>query len=165
MSRLLVIEPNLMLRYALAVALTPDHLAQFTDALPDDSALKNVDGLVVDVAMLRQCNKPIDMAVVESWRMPTLCLDDEESAAPVERVNWVTLKMPVQRERLLKAVFDCLNPAAGSSTAPAKKAQSSTALGAKNRAKKTGAGESMTSAPAANVIELVEVVEEDPENR
>jgi hypothetical protein len=162
MSRLLVIEPNLMLRYALSVALIPDHLAQFSDDLPDAAALKNTDGVVLDVAMLRQCNKPIDLGVVERWQMPTVVIDDQESTSPPQRRNWVTLKVPVQRERLLKAVFDCLNwPTDAAITAT--KDQSGAIAAAKTRAKKIKAGETSAPAAADHVIELVEVVDE-PDN-
>jgi len=164
MSQILVIEPNIMLRYGLAIALTPDHQAQFIDALPETSALKSVDGIIVDAAMLRQGAKrsPVDLKTVERWRVPTVWIDDLEPASSPERVDWITVKMPVQRERLLKALFDCLNPAAGS-IAAGRKVQSSSAMPAKARAKKTKEP-TPSVAPAANVIELVEVVEVEPEN-
>lgn len=164
MSRLLVIEPNMMLRYGLAVALTPDHLPQFAEALPEASALKNVDGVIVDAAALRQGAKPIpaDPKKVDRWRVPTVWIDDRELISPPDRVDWVNVKMPVQRDRLLKALFDCLNPATDS-TAAARKVEANAATPAKARAKKTK--EPMTSALASpNVIELIEVVEDAPEN-
>jgi hypothetical protein len=164
MSRLLVIEPNIMMRYGLAVALIPDHLARFVDALPEAQALENVDGVIVDAAMLRQGARltEVDLQAVDSWKVPTVWIDDLEPVSTPERVNWVTLKMPVQRERLLKAVFDCVNPASPS-TAAAKRVESRTALPAKTRAKKTKAAVS-PAAGGADVIELVEVVDDEPEN-
>ena len=164
MSRILVIEPNVMMRHGLAVALSPDHLAQFADRLPDASSLKNVDGVIIDAAMLRQDAKGIavDIKVVDRWRVPTVWLDDLEPTAALLRADWVTVKMPVQREQLLKALFNCLNPATGS-TAAARKAESNAAIPAKTRAKRTNAA-TTSAAPAANVIELVEVVEDAPEN-
>ena len=153
-----------MLRYALAVALTPDHLAQFVDTLPEPSALKNLDGVIVDAAMLRQGAKPtpVDLKTVDRWRVPTVWIDDSAPASPPDRVDWVTVKMPVQRERLLKALFDCLNPAASSALA-GRKVESSVAMPAKTRAKKSK--EHKAPAPdSANVIELVEVVEDASEN-
>ena len=71
--------------------------------------------------------------------------------------------MPVQREQLLKAVFDCLNPASPS-TAAAKRVESRAALPAKTRAKKTKASRYARRRVAPNVIELVEVVDDEPEN-
>ena len=164
MSRLLVIEPNLMMRHALAVALIPDHLAQFVDGLPAAPALENVDGIIVDAAMLRQGAKltPTDLQAVDNWKVPTVWIDDIEPASTPERVNWVTLKMPVQRERLLKALFDCVNPASGSKTV-AGQDEIRAALPAKTRGKKNKAA----VIPAANgtqVIELVEVVDDETEN-
>jgi len=163
MSRLLIIEPNPMLRYALAVALTPDHQAQFVDALPQAPALQNIDGIIVDAAMLRQRAKPspVDLEAVERWRVPTVLIDDLEPTLSPGRVDWVTVKIPVQRERLLKALFDCLNPAAGP-TAAARKSEAKTALPAKTRVKKNHETNTAMK-PASNVIELVEVVEEKSE--
>jgi hypothetical protein len=164
MSRLLVIEPNVMMRHALAVALIPDHLAQFIDELPAAPALENVDGIIVDAAMLRQGAKlaPADLQAVDSWKVPTVWIDDLEPASTPERVNWVTLKMPVQRERLLKAVFDCVNQASGSK-AVAGQSETRGALPAKTRAKKNKAADT-PAADGAPVIELVEVVDDEPEN-
>ena len=106
MSRLIVIEPNVMLRYALAAALTPDHLVQFSAALPEASALKNADAVVLDVATLRQSDKPVELDMVDSWQLPTIWIDDREPASPPDRADWASLKVPLRREQLLKAVFD-----------------------------------------------------------
>lgn len=165
MSRLLVIEPNLMMRHALAVALIPDHLAQFIDALPEAPALENIDGVIVDAAMLRQgaTLTPVDLRAVDSWQVPTVWIDDLEPVSTPDRVNWVLLKMPVQREQLLKAVFDCVNPASGSKAA-ARQVENRGALPAKTRAKKIKATDT-PAADGAQVIELVEVVDDEPENR
>jgi len=164
MSRLLIVEPNIMLRYGLAVALTPDHLAQFVDRLPESPALQNVDGVIVDAAMLRQGTKPspVDHNAVERWCVPTVWIDVADPTPAPDRVDWVTVKVPVQRERLLKALFDCLNSAKGSKPA-APKAESSSAVPAKTHAKKTKEPSSAASS-SANVIELVEVVEDVLEN-
>ena len=153
-----------MLRYALAVALTPDHQAQFVDALPQAPALQNIDGIIVDAAMLRQRAKPspVDLEAVERWRVPTVLLDDLEPTLPPGRLDWVTVKIPVQREQLLKALFDCLNPAARPTAEAARKNEAKTALPAKTRAKKNNQTNTATK-PASNVIELVEVVEEESE--
>ena len=164
MSRLLVIEPNLMLRYAVVVALTPDHAIQFIDTLPEPSALEDVDAVIVDAATLRQAGTPppLDFKAVEGWQVPTVWIDDMELALPPARANWVKLKPPVQREQLHKALFECLNPPAGAPPA-AKKIASSAAKPVKARGKQ--AKEPATApADAANVIELVEVVDDEPEN-
>ena len=50
---IIIIESNLMLRYAVAVALTPDHGIQFFDSLPESSALEDVDAVIVDAATLQ----------------------------------------------------------------------------------------------------------------
>jgi hypothetical protein len=164
MSRLLVIEPNLMLRYALAVALTPDHGIQFFDSLPESSSAAEVDAVIVDAATLRLAEKPplFDWKAIERWEIPTVWIDDMEMSAPAARANWVNLKPPLQRDHLLKALFECLNPPGGEPRA-AKKPEPRAAMALKARSNKTE--ESATVPPATdNIIELVEVVEDEEGN-
>ena len=163
MSRLIVIEPNVMLRYALAVALTPDHHVQFSAVLPEASALKNADAIVMDVATMRQSGQPVELDMVDSWQLPTIWIDDREPASPPDRADWASLKVPLRREQLLKAVFDCLNPAVGSAVS-AQKTETNTVVATKTRAKKTKGGDTPSSTAATNVIELVEVVDDGSEN-
>ncbi len=164
MSRLLVIEPNLMLRYALAVALTPDHGMQFFDSLPESSSLAEFDAVIVDAATLRLAEKPplFDLNAIERWQVPTVWIDDMEMSAPAGRANWVNLKPPLQRDQLLKALFECLNPPGGAPPA-ARKPEQRAATAVKARGKKSA--ESAAVPPAAdNIIELVEVVEDEEED-
>jgi len=164
MKRLLVIEPNLMLRYGLATALPPDYLVQFFDALPEGQAPNTIDGMIIDAAMLRQGGKPlsVDLRAIDHWRIPTVWIDDREPDSAPDCIDRVTVKLPLQRECLLKALFDCLNPATGSKAA-ARKVESGAAMPPKPRARKTKEPQSPVSA-ATQVIELVEVVEDAPEN-
>ena len=164
MSRLLVIEPNLMLRYAVAVALTPDYVIQFFDSLPESSALEGVDAVIVDAATLRLGENPplLDFKAIERWQVPTVWIDDMELSVPPARANWVNLKPPVQREQLHKALFECHHPSARATPA-AKKIESSAATPLKARAKKAKEP-ATTPADSENVIELVEVVDDEPEN-
>lgn len=166
MSRLLVIEPNLMLRYGLAVALTPDHVFQFVDGLPQALGLKDFDCAIVDAVTLRQAalGTVLDRSATEGWARPTVWIDDTELPSS-RRVNWVQLKPPVQREQLLRALFECLNPT-GDAPSVLKRTESSVSKPAKARSKKVKEG---TAEPAdgRNVIELidlVEVVDDEPDN-
>jgi len=154
-----------MLRYGLAAALTQDHFAQFIDSAPESLVLQNFDGVIIDAAMLRHQGArpaPIDPKTVDRWHVPTVWIDDVETVSTPERVDWVTLKMPVQRERLLKALFDCLNPATGSNAAK-RKVEPSSAIAAPARAKKSKESKTPVS-DTTKVIELIEVVEDGPEN-
>ena len=163
MSRLLVIEPNMMLRYAMAMALTPDHLVQFAVDLPDASSLKNADGVIVDVATLRQCGKPFDLQQADHWQIPIVWIDDHESAL-TKRRDWVTLKPPMERERLLKAIFDCLNPPTQLKV-PVKKTEPGTVVAEKKRAKKNQPSQpDVSTSPAPNVIDLIDIVDDEPED-
>ena len=153
-----------MLRYAVAVALTPDHGIQFFDSLPESSALEDVDAVIVDAATLRLGENPplFDFKAIERWQVPTVWIDDRELSVPPARANWVNLKPPVQRDQLHKALFECLKPPAGAPPA-ARKIEPRAAAPVKARGKKSE--EAAAAPPAAdNVIELVEVVEDEEEN-
>ena len=164
MSRLLVIEPNLMLRYAIAVALTPDNGMKFFDSLPESSSLAEVDAVIVDAATLRLAMKPplFDSKAVERWRVPTVWIDDMETPVPAGRAKWVNLRPPVQRDQLLKALFECLNPSGGVPSA-ARKLEQRAAMPVKARGKKSQ--ESAAAPPVGgNVIDLIDVVEDEEED-
>ncbi|MEO6164732.1 MAG: hypothetical protein ABIP88_11410 [Candidatus Binatia bacterium] len=153
-----------MLRYAVTVALTPDHGIQFFDSLPDSSALADVDAVIVDAATLRLGENPplLDFKAVERWQVPTVWIDDTELSVPPARAHWVNLKPPVQRDQLHKALFECLNPPAGAPPA-ARKIETRAATPLKARGKKSA--ESAAALPAAdNIIDLVDVVEDEEGN-
>ncbi|MGZ9130659.1 MAG: hypothetical protein ACXW4Z_23015 [Candidatus Binatia bacterium] len=151
-----------MLRYALAVALTPDHGIQFFDTLPQSSALADVDAVIVDAATLRVAEKPplVDFKAIQRWQVPTVWIDDRELSASPARANWVNLKPPVQREQLHKALFECLNPPAGAPPA-ARKIEPRAAAPIKARGQKSEKSAAAPPAAADNVIELVDVVEDE----
>ena len=153
-----------MLRYGLAVALIPDHEMQFLESLPEPAALKDVDAVIVDAAMLRRGENPVsvNLKAAATWHVPMVWIDDLEPSLLAQGVNRVTLKPPVQREQLLKALFDCLHPATGSLPA-VRKLESRAALPAKMRNKKAKEP-TTTAADSTNVIELIEVVVDEPEN-
>ena len=151
-----------MLRYAMVVALTPDHGIQFFDSLPESSALAEFDAVIVDAATLRLAETPpplFDSKAIEHWQVPTLWIDDMETSVPAARANWINLRPPVQRDQLLKALFECLNPPGGVPPA-ARKLEQRAAMPVKARAKKSQEAAAVPPA-AANVIELVDVVEDE----
>lgn len=142
-----------MLRYGLAAALTPDHVMQFAEALPDTQVVGQADALIVDAAMLRRAGAAVDVKAVEAWQLPTLWLEDRESATLSNRRDWATLVLPVLREQLLKALFDCLNlPSGGVAVAPV------VATAPKQAPAKTAVAPVEIEANVIDLIELVEVV-------
>jgi hypothetical protein len=154
-----------MLRYAVTVALTPDHGIQFFDSLPDSSAFVDVDAVIVDAASLRLGENPplLDFKAIERWQIPTVWIDDMGLSVPPARANWVNLKPPVQRDQLHKALFECLNPPAGAPPA-ARKIEPRAVTPLKARGKKSA--ESAAAPPAADniIIDLVDVVEDEEGN-
>lgn len=152
-----------MLRYGLAAALTPEHLIYFAASPAEAPDLKDIDAVIVDAAMLRQAGASVDVNAVEGWQLPTVWVDDSDAAAASKRRQWVMLSLPLVREQLLKALFECLNPPGVA--APAAK-RSESAAAPKPRAKKAQPAEA-PPAPDANVIELIDLVEvadDEPDN-
>ena len=163
MSRLLVIEPEPMLRYGLAAALTPDHLIHFIASPVEVPDLKDIDAVIVDAATLRQAGAAVDVKAIDAWQLPTVWLDDSESATASKRRDWVALTLPVLREQLLKALFECLNPPSGVAPA-AQKAEPAAAPKPRPKKAKPADEPAADNADVIELIELVEVVDDEPDN-
>lgn len=152
-----------MLRYGLAVALTPDHLIHFVESLPEAAERQNIDAVIVDAAMLRGAGVTVDVRAVESWQLPTVWLDDSSSANVSNIGHWATLTLPVVREQLLKALFECLNPPS-SALAAAKKIESNIVPKPRPKKAKPTEAPATDGAQVIDLIELVEVVDDEPDN-
>lgn len=146
-----------MLRYGLAVALAAEHVLEFSAGLPALAAFHGIDAAIVDIATLRQRQNlsASDMAAIEQWPVPTVLIDQAQDRSAPTRKNLSVLTLPLTRDRLHKALFDCLY-GSGAAASAVKPGKTPAAAPAKARAKKF----KPTPAAASQVIELVEVVEE-----
>ena len=54
MSKIFIVQPHKMLRYAFAVALSPDHEVEISKTMPASADLQGSDLAIVDAASLRE---------------------------------------------------------------------------------------------------------------
>lgn len=85
MSKILVIQPHKMLRHAFVVALSFDYQVKVVESVPEPSAMKEIDLVIVDAAALRERDllSARELRAVQGWKLPTLWIDrSEDSPAP-----------------------------------------------------------------------------------
>ena len=163
MSRILVVEPRNILRQAIGLALFPDHEVQMAAWLSDSDATvaQEFDLVIVDSAALRATNTLNSQLVraVQSWKVPTIWIDDTGARQAPARDKLVVLTGPIQKESLQSAVTKCL----GISSA---KQNSTTSIPAKvPMATKEPRTATASQGTAPQIIELVDVVAEPSESR
>jgi len=150
-----------MLQHAFSVALFPEHQVQVMERIPDASALKDVDLVIVDAASLRQRASLAqqELREVESWKIPTIWIDkDADSQAPT-RNKLTLLQAPSSKDALQRAMAECLTkPDAGMEATNA--ARSGAAAPPSTRGAEKKQGVAAATNVEGNLIELVEVVEE-----
>jgi hypothetical protein len=162
MSKILLIEPDKMLRQAFGVALFPEHqVVQAIDAIPDTMP-SDVDAVIVDVAALRMKKLLSDRAVrvVEACKLPMVWIDDEMGEPAPRRKQIVRLCGPVVKEALRHALAQCLEESGRSKHNVATNAKAAGA--GRTRPKERRGGNNVAGAPRA-YIDLVDVVEVNSE--
>ena len=157
MSTILVIQPYKMLQQAFAVALHSDYQVRVQKTIPESSAVKDFDAVIVDAASLAERNAGTDLRAVQSWKVPTVWIAKGDAPEVPTRENLVIVKRPVQNDSLRKALLECLKPAKLSMPKPSR---SPARPAAANDSKAKGKGKSIAAAnDERQFIELVEVVE------
>jgi hypothetical protein len=160
MSTILVIQPYKMLQQAFAVALQSDHQVHVQETIPESSAVKDFDAVIVDAASLVERNAGTDLRAVQSWKVPTVWIDKSDAPDAPTRENLVVVKRPVHNDSLRKALLECLTPSTVSTPkAPRLLAKAAAANGSK--AKEKGKFVAAVS-DERHFIELVEVVDAPP---
>ncbi|MBI1995357.1 MAG: hypothetical protein HYU31_04610 [Deltaproteobacteria bacterium] len=146
MSKILVVEPHRMLQQAIALALFPEHEVKIVSAIPESSALKDFDAVIVDLVLLGEPDGAFAQGVraVQSWKVPTVWVQGSSHEPTPQRENLISIKTPIEKEILLSALAEC--------------------LGTLSKEKRS---DPSTRAPAlagnSEVIELLDVVEETSE--
>ena len=157
MSTILVIQPYKMLQQAFAVALLSDHQVRVQETIPESSAVKDFDAVIVDAASLAERNAGTDLRAVQSWKVPTVWIDKGDAPEVPTRENLVIVKRPVHSDSLRKALSDCLTPSKVSiSRTPQSLARPAAANGSKAKGKEKSVA---AASDERQIIELVEVVE------
>ena len=162
MSKVLLVEPDKMLRHAFIVALFPEFEIHVVDALPD-AAPKDVDVLIVDAAARLKQNPESapKIPAVAQWHLPIIWIDGDQPAQNAHPAHVTRLDGPVAKDTLRRALAQCLmSPGAVKvdGVPSAQAAKSAARPKAKSKSKNTldsASGESRT------FIDLVDVVEEE----
>lgn len=159
MSKILIVEPHKMLQRAMALAFFPDHEVELTDTFPEAWVLQNsYDLIVIDAASLREKNGPGDeMSLVQSWRIPTIWLEEADSAYEPVREKLVILRNPLSKNDLVSAMAGLIS-ASTPATGPDFSGKDNDARVAKNTI--DAAPDGGLHAQQSGIIELVDVVEE-----
>src|SRR5262245_16912726 len=134
MSKILVVEPRNILRQAISLALFPDHEVQMSPLLSEgDAAMaQEFDLVIIDSAGLRATNSLSSQLVraVQSWKVPTIWIDDAAARQAPVRDKLVVLNGPIQKESLQSAVTKCLGASPskldGTTSTSAKKSMAKT---------------------------------------
>ena len=157
MSKIFIVEPHKMLRYAFAVALSPEHEVQISKTMPALADLQGSDLAIVDAASLRERSSLTapELHTIQSWKIPIIWIDDVEIQAPT-RDKLLRLKAPIDKETLKKTVTQCLGQSDANQPAPKTKSRAAAALS--NVKLQTKSSQSAVDAEK-KVIELVDIVE------
>jgi hypothetical protein len=161
MSRILLIEPDRMLRHALTIALFPEHQVVAASALPN-AAMKDFDLLIVDAGTLQEQNllSARECERLKAWKLPVLWFGADGALAQSDDDRWLRLQPPLSKEILRRDLARCL----GASMSAAKGVVEQTVqlpfdappiAQPKARKKKTG-----ETGDRKTFIELVDIVDE-----
>jgi hypothetical protein len=168
MSKILLVEPQKILRQAISLALFQQHDVQVEKSLEASqlASLNDYDLLIIDGAALRegkQLNAEITCAI-QGCKTPTLWLEEVGASQAPKREKLLVVRKPIEREPFQSAVEGFLS----GETSPKKGARpSSPVLGAKpaglkRETRKAGASPEQGS---FGFIDLVDVVEENASPR
>ncbi|HEY1372105.1 MAG TPA: hypothetical protein VGH50_06515 [Candidatus Binatia bacterium] len=150
MSKILLIEPHRVLQQALALSLFPEHEVRVEESADAGSigGLKDVDLLIIDAAALRTAGKLTSefQRAVEAAKTPTLWIDGGD--ARPKRARLAAITPPIASGALQTAVADLLS-------GESKKTKNS---------RQETAGAADNAEAAAELIDLVEVVEDLPDS-
>jgi hypothetical protein len=145
-----------MLQQAFIYALAPEHEIQLMDKIaeammPDADIAIVADGALAD----REHTGAQRLDAIRSWQIPVVWLGSEPPPVAARPGKFVLLQPPLTRESLKKALAEISDPGQAAAAKP-----------------KRGAGDTKQAKPETepgviplekkNVIELVEVVEEQP---
>jgi hypothetical protein len=161
MSTILVIQPYKMLQQAFAAALPFEHKVRVMENLPESGALKDFDAVIVDAAALMEKDLLSAGAVraIQTWKVSTLWIESERGPVAPRRDQLTSLRRPVQKDALQRALAECLAVTAG---ARPRDAAATGKPPAKESKKAKARNAAAPAPPGPRIIELVEVVEEMP---
>jgi hypothetical protein len=153
MGKILLIEPHRVLQQAIALSLFPGHDVRVEDGAGASTAavLDGMDLVIVDAAALRASSRlsPELARAIQGSSIPTLWIEENESADPPKRDKLVVVMTPIENAAFQSALADLL-----SGSHPRQERRKAAPGEQKTQAAK---GEKAQPEP----IELVEIVEEE----
>jgi hypothetical protein len=168
MGKIVLIEPRKVLQQAIALSLFPEHDVQVKETVDaaEINAFHDIDLLVVDAAGLRENEKlspEINRAIQDS-KVPTMWIEEGESNHPPKREKLAVVMKPIDSAAFQSALTILLSPSSAKKE-PQKKAAPAEQKAEKSKggAKKVARGTAEQS--AADLIDLVEVVEEEADSQ
>src|SRR3974377_1001535 len=154
MKTILIIEPHKMLQHAIAISLFPQYQTRVAAVIPVPGEIKDADAVIIDAASLREINglTAQAMASIQACKMPLIWIDDGDSPL-VRNAKSVLVTRPIGRQSLQNAVAGCLDE-------PSKTVRNGSPPAAGERTRP--AAHALADQTEAKVIELVDVVQEEP---
>lgn len=163
MSKVLLVEPQKILRQAISLALFSQHEVHVEEGLGASqlAVLKDYDLLIIDGAVLREGKQltPEITRAIQGCKTPTLWLEDEAASQTPKREKLLVVRKPIEREPFQTAVEDLLS----GKTSPRKEAGPAAATSAKPETSKRETRKRAAASPqqaSFEFIDLVDVVEE-----
>ena len=166
MSRILLIEPDRMLRHALTIGLFPDHQVEAASAVPE-AAAKDWDLLIVDAGALQERNllSACERERLQKLQLPLLWFGPDGALLESDRDRWRRLQAPLTNEILRRALAQCLGASVAATKGIVEQAAQSPVetppiTPPKARKKKNTVPPELSD--GKKFIELVEIVEDEP---
>ena len=114
MGKVLLIEPDRILKQAISLLLFSHHEVQdeASSQATDIDELKEYDLLIVDGSALRDRNQLTKefTRTIQHCGISTLWLEEDESQRPFKREKLLIVKKPIERETFLSALNSLLSP-------------------------------------------------------
>jgi hypothetical protein len=163
MSKIFVVEPWKMLQQAIALILIPAHEVRLSPAIPDaeDTVIREYDILIVDAAALKEQDRLSgeNVRTVEKLGVPTIWIGEKDTERVPKHDKLFKVEPPLEKGAILSAVAECLKLLTDSEDKDTV-AQPGTIRGlSRTRSEQK---ESESAGVGAQLIELVEVIEEEP---
>ncbi|MBI4489453.1 MAG: hypothetical protein HY694_10250 [Deltaproteobacteria bacterium] len=165
MGKILLIERHRVLRQAITFSLFPEHEVEVGESISASKvgSLKDYDLLIVDGASLRQRGQltPEFARAIQSCKIPTIWLEDEEPSHPPKREKLLVVKKPIEREAFLSSLDSLLS---GQTTKRERAASHVPMSGKADTPKEVTKTKQVEATQQATFefIDLVDVVEEQP---
>jgi len=189
MSKILVVEAHRMLQQAIALALFPDYEVEIASAIPESSALRDFNAVIVDLKSLGESAGGAEAAIraVQSWKVPTVWVQGSSHEPTPQRENLIPIIAPIEKDVLLSVLAECLGTISKEKRLDPSTRAPALAGDSRSGFRPTGVPEGATSSPVgihkaagsskardnqggaaapagdSEVIELLDVVEETSE--